>query len=75
MADAARILDEALALDVAERATLARELIASLDGIDADADAAWTVEIRRRIDDVEAGTASVEDWEAVRLRLRDPARR
>jgi hypothetical protein len=36
---------------------------------DADATAAWSDEIRKRIDEVEAGTAELESWEAVRVRL------
>jgi hypothetical protein len=30
---------------------------------------AWTDEIRRRIDEIEAGTAALDDWAAVRARL------
>lgn len=69
MANAATILDEALRLDANDRAKLAQELIASLDGSDADAEAAWAEEIRRRIDAVEAGTATLESWDSVRARL------
>lgn len=69
MADAARILDEALALEASERAKLAQELIASLDGEDPDASAEWTDEIRARIDAVEAGSATFESWDAMRARL------
>ncbi len=44
-----RVLDEALQLDLSERAELAVELIASLDGAsDSDAEAAWATEIERR---------------------------
>ena len=48
------ILGTALALPADERAWLAAELIASLDeGVDVDVEAAWVVEIEKRIDDVE----------------------
>ena len=69
MADPARVLEQALSLSVNERARIARELIHSLELDDADASAAWSDEIRRRIDEIEAGTAELEDWETVRRRL------
>jgi putative addiction module component (TIGR02574 family) len=69
MADAARVLEEALALAAGERARIAHELIQSLEPEDSDAAAAWSDEIRRRVDEIEAGTAELEDWETVRARL------
>ncbi len=69
MADAARVLQEALALAAGERARIAHELIQSLEPEDPDATAAWSDEIRRRVDEIEAGTAELEDWETVRARL------
>lgn len=69
MADAARVLEEALALGAGERARIAHELIQSLEPEDSDAAAAWSDEIRRRVDEIEAGTAELEDWETVRARL------
>jgi len=39
-----------------------------LESEDAEASAAWSKEIRRRVDEVEAGTAELEDWETVRAR-------
>ncbi len=69
MADAARILEEALALAASERARIAHELIQSLEPEDSDAAAAWTDEIQRRVDEIEAGTAELDDWESVRARL------
>lgn len=67
---AAAILAEALRLDVQARAELAAELLASLDGpADPDAEAAWAVEIERRVAAIEAGTARLESWEDVRLRI------
>lgn len=65
------ILDTALALSPDERAWLASELIASLDeGEDADVEAAWAVEIERRIAEVESGQAKTVSWEEVRARIR-----
>lgn len=46
---ARHLLDEALRLPLADRAELAAELLASVDGAaDADAEQAWTAEIERR---------------------------
>lgn len=69
MADPARVLEEALALAANDRARIAHELLHSLEPEDADATAAWSDEIRRRVDEIEAGTAELEDWETVRARL------
>jgi hypothetical protein len=60
----------AMALPVETRARLAHELLASLDeGEDAGAAEAWLEEIDRRAREVEDGTASLEEWSAVRDRL------
>jgi putative addiction module component (TIGR02574 family) len=75
MADAARILEEALTLSANERARLAHELIHSLEPDDPDASVAWSSEIRRRIDEIEAGTAKLEDWDSVKARLEAASRR
>ncbi|MET0794023.1 MAG: addiction module protein [Polyangiaceae bacterium] len=48
---------------------MAYELIHSLEPEDAEASAAWSKEIRRRVDEIEAGTAELQDWETVRARL------
>lgn len=69
MADPIRVLAEALALPVHQRARIAHELIHSLEPDDADAAVAWNEEIRTRVDEIEAGTAELEDWTTVRARL------
>lgn len=71
MSEASRkVLHAALALDGPDRALVAAELIASLDGPpDADAEAAWAVEIDRRIGEIEAGTAELAPWDEVRRRI------
>jgi len=74
MADAARVLEEALALSADERARIAQKLIHSLEAADADAVAAWRDEVRRRVDEIQAGTAELDDWDTVRARL-EAARR
>jgi putative addiction module component (TIGR02574 family) len=64
------ILADALKLDVEARAEVAAELLASLDGpADPDAEAAWEVEIARRVAAIEAGTIKLEPWEDVKRRI------
>lgn len=60
----------AMALPVEQRARLACALLASLDeGEDAGAADAWLEELDRRAREVEDGTASLDEWSAVRERL------
>jgi putative addiction module component (TIGR02574 family) len=64
------VLADALRLDVAARAELAAELLASLDGpADPDADEAWAAEIERRVAAIEAGTVRLEPWDDVKRRI------
>ena len=74
MADRARVLEDALTLPVEDRARVAHELLRSLEPDDGDVTAAWTDEIRRRIDEIEAGTAQLDDWETVKARLEAASR-
>ena len=54
--------DLALVLPPTERAELAHDLLASLDGPgDADAAKAWEGELSRRLDDLEVGRAATLD--------------
>jgi len=69
MADAARILEEALTLSVQERARLAHQLMHSLDPEDPQAAIEWSDEVRARIDEVEAGTVTLDGWDSVKARL------
>ena len=66
------LLQEALALPLEERASVAAELLASLEEApaeDADAvQAAWAVEIERRARRVLSGKSTGEPWDAVRER-------
>ncbi|MEX2431040.1 MAG: addiction module protein [Dehalococcoidia bacterium] len=67
------LLREALALRSDERADVAAELLASLDGLDTEdpavLDAAWAAEIERRARRVLAGESPGEPWEDVRDRI------
>ncbi|MBF5058308.1 addiction module component CHP02574 family protein [Alcanivorax sp. 521-1] len=63
------VRDAALALSEADRAKLARDLIASLDGpADDDVSEAWDIEVCRRINEIEAGRAQLLDVEDVLAR-------
>jgi putative addiction module component (TIGR02574 family) len=74
--DPKTLLAEALRLSLEERAALAGELIQSLEGeIDADAEAAWSTEIRSRLDRVDAGTATTISWSEARRRIHAAAGR
>jgi hypothetical protein len=58
-ADRARVLEPALTLPVEDRAKVTHQLPRSLESADGDGEvvAAWNDEIRRRIDEIDAGTA------------------
>lgn len=65
-----KLLTEALKLSAEERAHLAAELIASVDGEpDADASQAWASEIDHRVDAVRDRGAIGEPWETVHDRV------
>ena len=69
-------LDLALELPAKERAALAHDLLASLDGPpDADAAEAWEAEIARRLDDLESGQARTVSAEEVLRRIDERLRR
>lgn len=54
--------EEALALSEAERAHLAHDLVASLDGpAEQDVADAWDKEIVRRINEIDSGSATLLD--------------
>ncbi|MGD9892209.1 MAG: addiction module protein [Dehalococcoidia bacterium] len=64
------VLADAPQLGATERAELAAELIASLDGpADSDAAEAWAAEIERRLASIDAGTATLESWHDVKQRI------
>ena len=64
------VLADALRLGPNERAELAVEVLASLDGpADTNAESAWEQEVRRRIEAIDAGTIELEPWEDVKHRI------
>lgn len=74
--DSRHLLAAALRLSDEERAALAGELIQSLEReTDPDAEAAWSAEIRSRLDRVDAGTATTVSWSEARRRIHAAAQR
>ena len=68
---ARKLLQDAMELPLPERAELAADLLASLDGEpDADVEAAWTSEIERRAREALANPDDDVAWELVRAELR-----
>jgi putative addiction module component (TIGR02574 family) len=71
-----KVQSEAMSLPQEERAELARELIRSLDEPhDADASVAWDEEILRRLDSIDAGTASTIDRAELKRRITERLRK
>jgi len=67
-----KVLDEALQLGLSERAELAAELLASLDGApDEDAEAAWAAEVERRAARARSGEDPGKPWADVRDAAKD----
>jgi len=67
-----KVLEQALRLELPERAELAAELLASLDGErDDDVEAAWAAEIERRAARARSGEDPGRPWAEVRDRVRD----
>ena len=65
------VLRDALELSADDRAELAADLLASLDGpADKDASTAWTDEIRRRAERTLAGEGKGTLWPELRDKLR-----
>ena len=66
------VLHEALQLGLLDRAELAAELLASLDGEpDEDVEAAWAVEVERRAARARSGEDAGKPWAEVREQLRN----
>jgi hypothetical protein len=70
------VLGVALQLTVKQRARLAAELLASLEGeADPAAESAWARELEVRARRALAGESNGTDWATVRARIKKPARR
>jgi putative addiction module component (TIGR02574 family) len=67
-----RVRSEALDLPESERAELAQDLVASLDGPpEPDVEKAWDAEILRRLAEIEFGTAKLIDRQEFSRRMRE----
>jgi putative addiction module component (TIGR02574 family) len=68
--------DAVLQLPDEDRAWLAVEILASLDGpADAGVESAWEEEIDRRVAEIESGAVELVDWQVVRARLAEKLHR
>lgn len=70
------LLEEALDLPESERAELAAALLRSLDPeySSPEIEAAWAIEIQKRIRSIDAGEVKMIPWEEVRARLESKLR-
>lgn len=73
MSESARLLlEEALRLTEADRATIAGALIESLHGpADSGVEAEWRDVVRRRVAELDSGSVATVPWSEVRERLFD----
>lgn len=70
MTDATKeLLEKARSLDAIERASLVGELLATLDAPDPGIEAAWRVEVERRLDVAERDQQEAISWAEARGRL------
>lgn len=68
--DEKKVIEAALGLPAEARAALAGRLIDSLDGqVDEGAEAEWSDEIARRLDDVDSGRVETIPWSEARRRI------
>jgi putative addiction module component (TIGR02574 family) len=68
--DATKLLEDAMKLSDADRADLAACLLASIDEPEFPAaDPTWEAEIKRRLDAIDAGRATLVPWEEARRRI------
>lgn len=66
-----KVRSDALNLSESERAELAHNLVASLDGPpEQDVEKAWDTEILRRLSEVDCGTATLIDRQEFSRRMR-----
>jgi len=64
------VLKQAMGLADAERAEIAGALLESLEpSLDTGVDEAWREEVRRRLEQLDAGSAELIPWEEVREQL------
>jgi putative addiction module component (TIGR02574 family) len=70
------LFETARKMPAGERAELAGRLIETLDEeVDADAEQLWSIEIARRVRELDEGTARTVPWSEVQRQLREPRTR
>jgi putative addiction module component (TIGR02574 family) len=70
MTAAHALRDAILQLPEEDRAWLAAEILASLEGpADAGVESAWEEEIDRRVAEIESGAVELLDWQVVKTRF------
>ena len=74
--DANELLTQAMSLPADERLALATKLLDSVEGPeDVEWSKAWMAELDRRMEMVENGQVTLEDWETVKASLLEELRR
>ena len=64
-----KLLEDSLALNEAERASLAALLLESLEPSDSDSETKWQKEIERRLLELDSEEVQTIPWESVRAKL------
>ena len=64
-----QLFEDAQALPVEERAVLALQLLDSVGEPEPEIERAWSDEVRRRLDDVDAGRTTLATWDEARRRI------
>jgi putative addiction module component (TIGR02574 family) len=72
MSSVDQVLNDALLLPADARASLALEILTSLDpiGEEENVDQAWATEISRRLDSIRQGKSVLSDWDDALERIR-----
>ena len=67
--EVSKLLEKALSLSIEEQEALAESLISNLGGkVDEGTQAAWEVEIGKRVAELDSGKAKTTSWSEVRRR-------
>lgn len=73
--DPEHVLHDALRLSSIDRAMIAGKLIESLDeSVDQDTEAAWALEVEKRVRDLESGAVKPISWEEARRQINEAIR-
>lgn len=64
-----KLFEDAQALPDEERAILALQLLDSVGEPESEIERAWRDEVRRRLEDIDAGHATLAPWDEARRRI------